>query len=52
MLVSHLLYYRFKGVGTAPIIAGLDENDVPVLCTQGEYLTETTDICLFFLVFC
>lgn len=36
MLVSHLLYFRFRGAGTAPIIAGLDEEDKAVLCTQGE----------------
>lgn len=35
LLVSHLLYFRFRGAGTAPIIAGLDEGDEPVLCTQG-----------------
>jgi 20S proteasome alpha/beta subunit len=35
LLVSHLLYFRFRGAGAAPIIAGLDEEDNPVLCTQG-----------------
>lgn len=35
LLVSHLLYFKFKGAGTAPILAGLDDADEPVLCTQG-----------------
>src|SRR6056297_1436192 len=36
LLVSHMLYYRFRGSGTAPIVAGLEADGTPVLCTQGE----------------
>ncbi len=36
LLVSHLLYFKFRGSGTAPIVAGLDHDGTPVLCTQGE----------------
>jgi hypothetical protein len=36
LLVSHLLYFKFRGSGTAPIVAGLDQDGTPVLCTQGE----------------
>lgn len=35
LLVSHLLYFKFRGSGTAPIIAGLDQDGTSVLCTQG-----------------
>ncbi|KAM3577118.1 hypothetical protein VYU27_001036 [Nannochloropsis oceanica] len=34
LLVSHLLYFKFRGSGTAPIIAGLDQDGTSVLCTQ------------------
>ncbi|TFJ83959.1 hypothetical protein NSK_005054 [Nannochloropsis salina CCMP1776] len=34
LLVSHMLYYRFRGSGTAPIVAGLEADGTPVLCTQ------------------
>lgn len=36
LLVSHMLFYELRGGGAAPIIAGLEWDSTPTLCTQGE----------------